>query len=129
MQTTRTAYLFGAFLGLTGVALGALGAHALKDQLTPEQLNSWGTATRFQMYHALALLVLGWLSHQYRSRLLGWVGIGWTLGTLCFSGSIYLLLLTELPIALVTPLGGLMLLAAWAILCVWAWQLKPEAHD
>jgi uncharacterized membrane protein YgdD (TMEM256/DUF423 family) len=126
MHRVKNAYIWGAFFGLTGVILGAMGAHALKDILDEKQLASWATATRFQMYHALALLILGWLRHRHGGTFLRWIGLAWVLGTFFFSGSIYLLLLTELPIALVTPLGGIVLIVGWAVLLLWAWQLKGK---
>lgn len=126
MRAAKSAFLFGAILGLTGVVLGAMGAHALETRLTADQLESWQTATRFQMYHALALLVLGLLNHHFNDRLLRWAGIMMTLGTLCFSGSIYFLVTTDLPIALVTPLGGTILIIGWALLVIWAVKLKNK---
>lgn len=124
MRAAKSAFLFGAILGLTGVILGAMGAHALETRLTADQLESWQTATRFQMYHALALLILGLLNHHFSDRLLRWAGIAMTLGTLCFSGSIYLLVMTDWPIGLVTPLGGTILIIGWALLIIWAAKLK-----
>lgn len=126
MRAAKSAFLFGAILGLTGVVLGALGAHALETRLTADQLESWQTATRFQMYHAISLLVLGFLNHQFPNRLLRWAGIAMTLGTLCFSGSIYLLVLTDFPVALLTPLGGTILIAAWGLLIFWAANFKSS---
>lgn len=80
------------------VALGAFGAHALKHTFTPERLAIWETAVRYQVYHALALLVV-------RDKAVGYLFIA---GTVIFSGSLYLGLYP------LTPIGGLLFLAGWA---------------
>jgi uncharacterized membrane protein YgdD (TMEM256/DUF423 family) len=105
------------FAGLS-VAAGAFGAHALRARLTPELLAVWETAARYQMYHALALLMLSLAASR-------WPGGGWTApaalliaGMLLFSGSLYALALTGVrTLGIVTPLGGLCWLVAWALLC------------
>ncbi|TAE47461.1 MAG: DUF423 domain-containing protein [Bacteroidetes bacterium] len=117
---SRLAFGTGALLGLTGVTLGALGAHALKNTLSPDQLGSFETAVRFQMYHAFFLLFLGiaYLHSQHRLlRTSIWLTLA---GVLLFSGSIYLLVLTPLRPGFVTPLGGLVLIAAWLLCGIWA---------
>ncbi len=117
----RFSYVAGGFLGLSGVVLGALGAHALKPVLEPSQLDSFETAVRFQMYHALLLILLGAiLERQPHHALLHWASRLVTIGTLLFSGSIYLLVLSPLSLGLVTPLGGVVLIAGWALLLWWA---------
>lgn len=113
--------------GATGIAIGALGAHALKSVLSPEHLNSVETAVRYQLFHALVLLVLG-LSQQAvqfkRSILL------FIIGTLMFSGSIYLLILFKyfhLPTLIwvpLTPVGGLLLIMAWLSLGLTKWTAQ-----
>lgn len=117
----------GAFYALFAVILGAFGAHALKGKLTAEQLNSFSTATDYQFMHALALLAVAiiaqvWAAQSIESRLLSYSGYAFIAGTLLFSGSIYLLVLTgirhigPINIALVTPLGGSILIIGWALL-------------
>ncbi|MEO0473154.1 MAG: DUF423 domain-containing protein [Bacteroidota bacterium] len=124
MHSARLALISGAFLGLTGVILGAMAAHYLENILTPDKLSSFETAVRFQMYHAIALLVLGGLVLRFPDRWLAWSVRGILFGVLLFSGSIYLLTLTELPIGLVTPLGGMVLILGWAAVLLWAFNVN-----
>ena len=107
-------------LGLTGVALGALGAHALKGTLTARGMEAvWATAAQYHLGHALALAALAaWLrGDESPGRGLVWVTRCWTAGTLLFSGSLYLLALGGPRwLGPVTPLGGVALLAGWLLL-------------
>jgi uncharacterized membrane protein YgdD (TMEM256/DUF423 family) len=105
-----------ASLGAIGVALGALGAHALKARLTPEQLTSWGTAVDYHLLHSVVLLGLALFSAA-TGRSVQLPATLFTLGILLFSGSIYLLILSHQRwLGPVTPLGGLCLIAAWVSL-------------
>jgi uncharacterized membrane protein YgdD (TMEM256/DUF423 family) len=116
---------FGAFLGLTAVMAGAMGAHALKEVLEPDQLASFQTAVRYQMYHALFLLLLGWNGAELHR--LGRLSIAFvSAGVLLFSGSIYLLVLTEAPrwLGPITPIGGSLLIIGWGLLLVLALRRK-----
>ena len=119
MTTPRFSFGIGAFYGLTGVIAGALGAHALESRLDASQLDSFETAVRFQMYHALLLLILGILQLRFPQKLLNYISMGITTGTLLFSGSIYLLTLTSMKVGLITPLGGLILILSWGGLLIW----------
>lgn len=107
----RAAAIFGA----TGIAAGAFGAHGLKAILAASDLLVWQTAVQYQLYHSLALLVIGLGSNS-------WSGIKasvycWVLGMMIFSGSLYALALGAPPgLGLVTPLGGLLLIAGWLCL-------------
>jgi uncharacterized membrane protein YgdD (TMEM256/DUF423 family) len=95
---------------LLDVALGAFGAHALKSRLSPEMLAVFETGVRYQAYHALGLLALAALRGPDKA---GWCFVG---GIVLFSGSLYLLALTgERRLGMVTPLGGLLFLAGWAL--------------
>ncbi|MGA0333337.1 MAG: DUF423 domain-containing protein [Kiritimatiellia bacterium] len=110
---------FASFYGLTAVILGAFGAHALKDRLDAHQLMSWETGVRYQMFHALALILFVLLADKGYALKPGLIAL--SAGTLLFSGSIYLLCLGIGPRALlgpVTPLGGLSLIVGWAWLFV-----------
>ena len=116
----------GAVLGLLGVALGAFGAHALRASLAAAgRLDTFETAVRYQFYHALALVLVGLLMQQFGSnpatvRLLGWAGYSFLGGTIIFSGSLYLLCLTGVTwLGAITPIGGVALVAGWALL-LWA---------
>jgi len=112
--------LTGTLFILTGIVLGAFGAHALEKQLTIEELDSFQTGVQYQLYHGLALLVLGFNFDKIkRPSFLCW---GIVLGTVLFSGSIYLLVLDALMgvklsfLWPVTPLGGTLLIVSWGTL-------------
>lgn len=110
--------------GAAGVLLGAFGAHALKDRLTPDLLGVWQTAVQYHLWHALALLAAGlMLLHAPQARWLEAAGWTFLAGTLVFSGSLYLMALTgSRGLGAVTPFGGLALIAAWIMLGVGAWR-------
>lgn len=124
----RAFFFAGALLGLLSVAAGAFGAHVLRGRLSPDMMNVFELAARYQMYHALALLAAGWLNFRVDSRLALWSG--WLLlsGTVIFSGSLYLLSLTETPwLGAITPLGGLFMLSGWLFLALAALHLKGKS--
>lgn len=113
----------GAFFGLTSVVLGAFAAHGLKSLITVSSMVTFETGVRFQMYHALLLLFLAQtdlLPEKYQKIIF----LLTLVGVLCFSGSIYLLATNDLTafdfrrIALVTPLGGTLLIAAWTTMLI-----------
>ncbi len=115
--------LLGALLAFLAVGAGAFGAHALRGRLTADLLEVFETAARYQMYHALALLVVGWLAAQTPSRALRVAGWLFVLGTLLFSGSLYLLTLSGLRwLGAITPLGGLGFLGGWLALAWGCWR-------
>lgn len=102
---------FGAAFMFLAVGLGAFGAHALKEKLGPDMLAVWETGVKYQVYHALALLLLAALRGPSKSA---WC---FTAGIVVFSGSLYVLALTGVrKWGAVTPIGGLMFLAGWLIL-------------
>lgn len=115
-------------LGGTAVVFGAFGAHALKEALDPESLNSFNTGVRYQMWHALALLALA--ASPVKIKQLKTIAQFWLFGVLLFSGSIYLLSIDELMnvnlsfLGPITPLGGLALIVAWIMLIVSALKIK-----
>ena len=110
-----------AVFGMIAIILGAFGAHALKKVLSPEQLATFETGVRYQMYHALFLLFLGTntIINQKRKKIIYNLTL---LGVLFFSGSIYFLATNSLmPIdfkifGFVTPIGGIFLISAWFLL-------------
>jgi uncharacterized membrane protein YgdD (TMEM256/DUF423 family) len=113
--------VLGAMLGFLGVGLGAFGAHALKGRLTPEDAAIFETAVRYQMYHALALCAVGAVAMQRPGSLLHAAGYAFLGGTIVFSGSLYLLVLTDTRwLGAITPIGGLSFLAGWAL---FAWAI------
>ena len=118
---TRWSVAAGAFLSLVGVAAGAAGTHALRGTLEPDELRTFETAVRFQMYHALALLATGLFATLRRGpwvKLAGWLFLA---GTIIFSGSLYLLAITGIgAFGAIAPVGGLSLMMAWGSLAVGA---------
>ena len=124
MNIARIALFSGALLGFIGVIAGAMGAHALESRLSPSQLDSYETAVRFQMYHALLLLLLGSLFPHFGTHTLGYAVWAILLGTLLFSGSIYLLTLSSVKVGIVTPIGGLILIVGWALIGLWALRVQ-----
>ena len=105
---------------LLAVALGAFGAHALKKTLAPELMAVYETAVNYHVVHALGLLAVGLLaSHLPESGTLRWAGILMAAGLLLFSGSLYALSLSGIRgLGVLTPVGGVALLAAWLLLAV-----------
>jgi uncharacterized membrane protein YgdD (TMEM256/DUF423 family) len=121
MSVPQRFVLFGSISAFIAVAAGAFGAHTLKTRLTPDHLAAFETAVRYQMYHALALFVAASLTQRgWRlAPLAGWLFV---LGTLLFSGSLYLIALTGISrFGMITPFGGLGFLAGWLCLIVCAW--------
>jgi uncharacterized membrane protein YgdD (TMEM256/DUF423 family) len=120
METILITQVFGALFGFTGVLFGAFGAHYLKSRLNASQLQSFETGVRYQIFHALLLLILGF-NLEYAHPVEVWASRLLILGTLLFSFSIYLLVWTGYKgrkwkfLGPITPLGGLLLLAGWAL--------------
>lgn len=113
----RLFFGLGALSSMLAVAAGAFGAHALGARLTPELLATFETAARYQMYHALALLAVAWAVTRWPGRLPMWAGWMFVAGTVLFSGSLYILLLTGTRWwGAVTPLGGVAFVAGWVCL-------------
>jgi len=114
-------FTIGSILGGIAVATGAFGAHGLKKLVTPELLDTWEKAVRYQMYHALALLALAWaVTHWSEQIKLLTVG-GWLFlaGVILFSGSLYILVLSGVKwLGAITPLGGMAFVAGWACLAL-----------
>ncbi len=109
----------GAIFGFLGVAAGAFGPHALRGRIVPEMLDIYETAVRYQMYHALALFVTGFMAHRLYSPALPVAGLLFFIGIIVFSGSLYLLALTGTRwLGAITPIGGVAFLAGWIAL-VW----------
>ena len=109
----------GAILGMIAIILGAFGAHALKKALTIEELSTFETGVKYQMYHALFLLFIG-LATELPKKVKNTIYLLVVFGVLFFSGSIYLLATNSLTlfdfkvIGFITPIGGLLLIMAWA---------------
>ena len=120
----RHPYLFiAAISGFITVALGAFGAHALKTLLTGPMLDVYKTAVNYQMWHTLLLGLVALLPPQ---PLLNWAARLLVAGIALFSGSLYLLAVFNIPwLGMITPLGGLAFLSAWALLACAVWRQKP----
>ena len=117
-----TFLLIGAVAAFLGVALGAFGAHGLRGRLSPEMLAVFETGVRYQMYHALALLITAAAIGRFGdARLLAIAGWCFLAGIVLFSGSLYALAFTSVSIlGAVTPFGGLAFLVGWACLALFA---------
>jgi len=118
----KTFLLIAAILGFLGVALGAFGAHGLRNRLSAEMLAVFETGVRYQMYHVFALLtVAATAAHVGAVRLLTISGWSFIAGIVIFSGSLYALALTGVTMwGAVTPIGGLAFLIGWACLAFFA---------
>ena len=115
----RTFWWLGCFFGLTGVAAGAFGAHALRARLPADLLAVFETGARYQMVHALALLAVALIAARAPSGAASAAGWLFAAGIVVFSGSLYALALTGVRgLGAVTPLGGLCFLAGWAALAL-----------
>ena len=121
--------IIGAFLAAVAVLFGAFGAHLLKSRLPTEYLNTFETGVRYQMYHCLALLVVGFAA-PISSATKKWTFRFFLFGIIFFSGSIYLLALKEvLPFDVsflgpITPIGGLFFIVGWLWLARGLYSLK-----
>jgi len=113
--------LLASFVLMTAVILGALGAHTLKTQLTPESVDSFKTGVTYQFYHGFGLLIIAVLMEVFKKPGLKWAALMFSIGILFFSGSIYVLSTRELTglevkfLGPITPVGGLFFVAGWII--------------
>lgn len=119
----------GAVGGLLTVALGAFGAHGLKGRVDPALLANWQTAADYLGLHALAILACGLtLLHRPEAGLVNWAGWAFLVGVCLFSGSLFAMTLTGLrQLGMITPIGGVLLIIAWALLAVGAARLGSPA--
>ena len=107
-----------AISGALSVMFGAFGAHGLEDRLSASYLDTFNTAVRYQFLHTLALLGIICLpDHLVKLQMLHWVAISFAAGVLLFSGSLYLLVLFDIPsLGMITPIGGVSLILGWVLL-------------
>ncbi|TRY29331.1 DUF423 domain-containing protein [Aliiglaciecola sp. M165] len=114
---------FSAISAGLSVLLGALAAHALKEYFGPESLSYFGTAVEYQMIHSVAILAFATLYNKLKNVWLLWGARCFAAGIIFFSGSLYVLALTDITwIGPVTPLGGLFLVSGWVCLLVAAYE-------
>src|SRR5262245_8812679 len=115
----------GAISAALAVALGAFAAHGLRSRVTAEALATFETGARYHMYHALALFAVSWAFTRWPGP---WVtAAGWLFvaGTVLFSGSLYLLVLTGVrALGAITPFGGLAFILGWLALALAAWNAR-----
>lgn len=123
----RFSMTFAAISGFLSVALGAFGAHALKNSVAPDQLAIWQTAVFYQLTHTLALLAVVALSSFICTKWAKRSIVLFILGMLLFSGSLYALVLVGIgKLGIITPIGGTCFLLAWLSLGVGAWKKQKQ---
>ncbi|MCH4295495.1 DUF423 domain-containing protein [Shewanella sp. 3B26] len=119
----RGLFLFASVSGFFAVALGAFGAHGLKNLVSSEMVDVFNLAVDYQFYHTFAIIAVAFAWHFIKSRLLGWAAGFFIAGMALFSGSLYALVLTGSkwwgPI---TPLGGTCFLVGWLLLGTAVWR-------
>jgi uncharacterized membrane protein YgdD (TMEM256/DUF423 family) len=120
----RLFVVLGSLSALIAVALGAFGAHGLRARVSPDMLVTFETGARYHMYHALGMLAVGWAATRWPGApLAGWLFLA---GTVLFSGSLYVLVLTgQRWLGAVTPFGGVAFILGWAALARAVW-LAPS---
>jgi uncharacterized membrane protein YgdD (TMEM256/DUF423 family) len=117
----RRLVAIGAIVAAAAVALGAFGAHALRGRVEAGLLGTFETGVRYQMYHGLGLMVIGLAMAAWPERRLGPGAALLFFGTIVFSGSLYLLVITDARwLGAVTPVGGAALIGGWSMV---AWKL------
>lgn len=115
MNSTRFAAL-AAFLGGLAVMLGAIGAHMIRDIVSPAELDIWKTGAQYHLVHSVALLALALHDKEGKYRVICWL---WVAGISIFGGTLYLLALTHVKIlGAITPIGGVCLIVGWLMLGV-----------
>lgn len=121
LRDFRVVMVLGAIFGFLAVAFGAFGAHALRDRMSPPMLEVYRTGVSYQMFHSLAILVIGALAVRARSTRLAltatWL---FAAGIVLFSGSLYVLAVSGIRgLGAITPFGGVCFLAGWALFAAW----------
>lgn len=121
----KTYLILGTFLSGLAVALGAFGAHGLKKLVGPETVATYQTGVQYQMWHALALIVVAMLYERWHSSLFGYSAISFIAGIILFSGSLYLIAslkamnkVTPAAVGILTPIGGLFFILGWVLLLI-----------
>ena len=119
----------GALLASAAVAAGAVGTHVLKEtvKLDADALATYEVAVRYQMYHALGLILVGLVAARANSRLVAAAGIVFVLGIVLFSGGVYAWLATGIkPFVHVVPIGGTAWIVGWLLLAAGALKSRPD---
>ncbi|OKL37541.1 DUF423 domain-containing protein [Domibacillus mangrovi] len=112
--------ILGAINAFLAVGLGAFGAHGLEGKVEPKYLEIWKTAVQYQMFHAIGLIIIGFLMGQFPgSSALNWSGWLMFIGIILFSGSLFVLAVTAISkLGAITPIGGLAFLIAWVLIII-----------
>ena len=119
----RVFFIIGALSAFIGVAAGAFGAHGLKTRIGPEMLSVFEVGVRYQMYHAFALIVTAWVLTKWPSMPVTAGGWLFVIGTILFSGSLYLLSVSGIRwFGAITPFGGVAFLAGWLCIAWGVWR-------
>ncbi len=125
----RKVFGAGALLAMIAVALGAFGAHALKERISPDMLEVFRTGVNYHLAHSFAILICGVVSSSLgvRTRLIAWL---FGIGILLFGGSLYALSISGIrTFGMITPLGGVAFLSGWLVLTVSALKQPREAAN
>lgn len=127
----KPAMIAGALFAAFAVILGAFGAHALKEVLTPEQLQTFETGVKYQVYHSFALLITGLAYQHLPVKMFRVATAMFITGIILFSGSLYLLTMLKINgqvglggLGLITPIGGLFFIVGWIVFCLGFLQKK-----
>ncbi|WP_461520003.1 DUF423 domain-containing protein [Porticoccus sp.] len=128
----KTIAIFTGLSGFLAVALGAFGAHGLRGTVNPALLDVWQTAVQYQMFHALVLLVIVLAAGRQSLPLLRRAAQLMMAGTVLFSGSLYVLVLSGIKaLGMVTPIGGVLFMLGWLVLSFalvqWVARSREEA--
>ena len=123
---THVWIILGSVNGFLAVALGAFGAHGLTQTLQAnDRVATWETAVSYQMYHALALFVVAWIASETATPLTQAAGGCLMGGIVIFSGSLYVLSITNITrLGAITPIGGVLFLIGWVLLAIAGWKMK-----
>jgi uncharacterized membrane protein YgdD (TMEM256/DUF423 family) len=129
MKRVRLWLTSGAVCGLLTVAFGAFGAHGLKGRVAPDLFANWMTGADYLGLHALAILACGLLLlHRPATSLVNAAAWSFLIGVTLFSGSLLLMTVTgERWLGAITPVGGLALIAGWALLVAGAWRATADS--
>ena len=116
----------GCVLAALGVIMGAFGAHGLESRLSTDRLAIYNTAVDYHLYHALGLIVLGSVAKTTKSSpQLLWSAVTMLAGIVLFSGSLYLLTLTNLRwLGMIAPVGGTAFIIAWLLFAMGVWRTR-----
>lgn len=126
---SRAMLVFAAISGLAFVALGAFGAHILSRSLGEMEMAWLRTGLEYQAFHTLAIMALAIAMQRNASVWFYWSGVLLALGIVLFSGSLYCLAISRLPLwVYITPIGGLCFIAGWILMLIGALRLKKKAN-